>query len=733
MEKLLSICMIFKNEARCLERCLQSLEPLRKAVSSELVMADTGATDGSREIAEKYADVVFDFPWVNDFSAARNAVLDRCSGRWYMVIDADEWLDGDLSDLTEYLKKDPDPEVNGLIINIRNYVTAELSWRYTDFLAVRLFRASSGMRYVGVIHENMEAPEGVKKWSYPLPNITLHHDGYVCLNDGSEEGKEKLKRNNELLAKALEAEPHNIRRILQCMESNVDEDYRDLLELAPQVEQGLKEKWAEWDEYGPAALRHLVHAGHVNDHPGMERWTALAEELFPGSMYTLVDIPFFRTEHAWKKGDFPEVIRWGEKYLKGVRRYRAKEFEIVEMMRGCVSCAPEHHETSLRIYISKAYLYEKQPEKALETLKVLDYETMDTDQVSNLLETFLYIQTASEVNTEKQIQEFWRNLSKPVPSEEAAEQRKLKFLEEGARQFTPECLRKEQERMNGPHQPQPENNVIRIEEWSVLRQMPMVRHGYTLFKPLLGEHELGAAAVILDLKDPEEITAVLRKLERIEDLPINALAHALRAGVRFPLPERLMSIEELDALAARLAGDRENLLDALEAAAGEDFAGNWQTLIWARGLALAAVGGCEWKDTARDLTLARTFARVERAFIPGCYAPEVLREGNLYVLPAMHRFGWYCAQAFAALEAGDAVEYVRLLRSGLEAHEGAKKMVEFLLENTPELQGPPPSPELLELAEKVRTLLAAYPPEDPAVELLKSSPAYQKVAHLIEQ
>ena len=72
---LLSIGMIFKNEIRCIERCLQSLQPLREAIPCELVMADTGATDGSREVAEQYADILFDFPWVNDFSAARNAVM----------------------------------------------------------------------------------------------------------------------------------------------------------------------------------------------------------------------------------------------------------------------------------------------------------------------------------------------------------------------------------------------------------------------------------------------------------------------------------------------------------------------------------------------------------------------------------------------------------------------------------------------------------------------------------
>ena len=86
-QPLLSIGMIFKNEVRCLERCLHSLQPLREAVPCQLVMADTGSDDGSREIAAQYADVLFDFPWVNDFSAARNAVLDRCTGDRKSVVE----------------------------------------------------------------------------------------------------------------------------------------------------------------------------------------------------------------------------------------------------------------------------------------------------------------------------------------------------------------------------------------------------------------------------------------------------------------------------------------------------------------------------------------------------------------------------------------------------------------------------------------------------------------------
>ena len=91
-QPLLSIGMIVKNEERSLEKCLKALTPLRQAIPCELVIADTGSTDKTKEIAEKYADILFDFKWVNDFSKARNAVMDKCSGKWFMTVDADEYL-----------------------------------------------------------------------------------------------------------------------------------------------------------------------------------------------------------------------------------------------------------------------------------------------------------------------------------------------------------------------------------------------------------------------------------------------------------------------------------------------------------------------------------------------------------------------------------------------------------------------------------------------------------------
>ena len=64
----ISLCMIVKNEEEVLGRCLDSAAGL----VDEIVIVDIGSTDHTKETAARYTDQIFDFPWRDDFAAARN-------------------------------------------------------------------------------------------------------------------------------------------------------------------------------------------------------------------------------------------------------------------------------------------------------------------------------------------------------------------------------------------------------------------------------------------------------------------------------------------------------------------------------------------------------------------------------------------------------------------------------------------------------------------------------------
>lgn len=81
--------MIVKNEERYISRCLSSVQD----IADEIVIADTGSQDNTKDICKSFQARVFDFEWENDFAKARNYALQHAEGDWILVLDADEELD----------------------------------------------------------------------------------------------------------------------------------------------------------------------------------------------------------------------------------------------------------------------------------------------------------------------------------------------------------------------------------------------------------------------------------------------------------------------------------------------------------------------------------------------------------------------------------------------------------------------------------------------------------------
>ncbi len=274
---ILSIGMIVKNEMRCLERCFHSLQPLRDAIPCELIVADTGSTDGSRELAEQYADLVFDFAWVNDFSAARNAVMDRCSGDWYLSIDADEFLDSDMEELISFLTGETARRADAATIVIRNYLSPDLEGEHTSFSAMRMLRMATGLRYVGTIHETWNLQQG--NHFYYLTHTMLHHDGYAYADKKAAQAKSL--RNLKLLEPELERDPQNGMRMLQCMESSTSSAEKATDFARRGMRMAMEHSCRNWEYLSPALARTAIRIAARYQLPERKEWLDWCQVNYP--------------------------------------------------------------------------------------------------------------------------------------------------------------------------------------------------------------------------------------------------------------------------------------------------------------------------------------------------------------------------------------------------------------------------------------------------------------------
>src|SRR4051794_39069341 len=85
---LVSLCMIVRDAEDSLPAALSSAW----SYMDEVVVVDTGSADRTRTIAEGLGARVSDFPWCDDFSAARNHSLAQATGDWIFWMDADDVL-----------------------------------------------------------------------------------------------------------------------------------------------------------------------------------------------------------------------------------------------------------------------------------------------------------------------------------------------------------------------------------------------------------------------------------------------------------------------------------------------------------------------------------------------------------------------------------------------------------------------------------------------------------------
>jgi glycosyltransferase involved in cell wall biosynthesis len=195
----LGLSMIVKNGGDDLRKCLASA----CEVVDQIVIADTGSTDDTCSIASEFGATIISVPWINDFSAARNAALLPITTDWVLFLDADQELDSDAKRLLLPLLARNDAGMGGYLCTIRDYFPLRFAKIYnsvsrdndgrnarakkypsfTEHMSCRLFRHHPGIHFEGRVHERVENSIQAVGLGVGKIDVVIHHFGMLATDE----------------------------------------------------------------------------------------------------------------------------------------------------------------------------------------------------------------------------------------------------------------------------------------------------------------------------------------------------------------------------------------------------------------------------------------------------------------------------------------------------------------------------------------------------------------------
>jgi tetratricopeptide (TPR) repeat protein len=192
---MISLAMIVRNEAPRLAGCLASAA----GAVDEIVVVDTGSTDGTPDIARRHGARVYEWPWGDDFAAARNESVRHAIGEWVLVLDADERLTGQAAPTVRAIAARRD--VDGADCRLVSALPPGQPASTITAWYCRLFRRRRGVAFEGRLHEQIAPSIRACGGVIVRSDITIAHAGYATPS------ADRLARNLRLLRLELADRP----------------------------------------------------------------------------------------------------------------------------------------------------------------------------------------------------------------------------------------------------------------------------------------------------------------------------------------------------------------------------------------------------------------------------------------------------------------------------------------------------------------------------------------------
>ncbi len=643
----LTVGMIVKNEEKHLENCLSALKKFLDNISGELIIVDTGSTDRTKEIALKYTDKVYDFEWCNDFSAARNYGLKKAKGKWFMQLDADEYLDDNCSELIKFFNI---PELwqkyNSASIPILNYSYGRKN-AFDQFLAPR---------FVKLVDDTIQFRDPIHEW-LPQPNphgmfsTKLHHYGYVFAN--KDESKKKGDRNITPLLKEYEENPDDLRIIAHLCDAiygveelNNFENHEKYFKLYYDAAQ--KELNTI---YGIAAYPKIILFYKKNNclNEAMKYVDEyLSKKEYENSVVS-VSVYWFASQIYMSESeikDYSKAYEYLLKYFEFYDKFINNELEMIAMraiaIRGSTKSEYESQILRAADCTNKLKMYKK----SLEYLGMVELEDMEFE----FFKLYLNIvrDLTEKTNDYTYIAKIYESVQKLNDNDRT---RLVLFL---MQQYYLEHLSEREDFMNA-----------------------MIKSG------IKGKY-IDLMKLVKDDMDDKDISSEIQQfIDSVDDWTDGysvAIMLAMKHNADLTVPISRMNNKLIrDNLRVIYDGYYEFSKIASEYFDYDNFNDDIRKLYF---MVTALEFACEGLVTLsydEKGCLCDTFVCALSDYVMNIYNPDLLNPDDIDVLPELHRFGYYMTLAFAAQDEGNDLVYIRSLKEALRLCESMKDVVQYYL------------------------------------------------------
>lgn len=164
------LSMIVKNEGKVLRRCLESV----KGHVDEIVIVDTGSTDDTVAIAKEFGAKVFEHPWEDSFSVARNWAIYHTDTQWLLQLDGDEELDKEsgpkIREAVRQVHNSNTNLIHMVLVNINEATGEQQSIINTG----KLMRVVPTLHFRNRVHNKLICPGHTM-----MTTLKIYHYGYA--------------------------------------------------------------------------------------------------------------------------------------------------------------------------------------------------------------------------------------------------------------------------------------------------------------------------------------------------------------------------------------------------------------------------------------------------------------------------------------------------------------------------------------------------------------------------